>query len=273
MRFAICNEIFQGWSIEEVFAYAGQTGYHAVEIAPFTLANSVTEIPASERQRIRQAAAQNGIEIAGIHWLLVQPEGLYINHPDQDIRRRTADYFCALVDFCADLGGKVMVTGSPKQRNLLPGVSREQGWAWAVETFRPAVDRAEKRKITICLEPLAPAETNFINTAAEAIEFIEQVPSPNFKIILDVKAMWAETKPIPQIIRESWPRFAHFHANDKNLKGPGFGDVDFGPIAAALKETGYDGFVSVEVFKFEEGPEVIATRSLEYLRTVFAAQV
>jgi sugar phosphate isomerase/epimerase len=82
--------------------------------------------------------------------------------------------------------------------------------------------------------------------------------------------MCAETKPIPQIIRESAGRFEYFHANDANLKGPGFGDVDFTPIAAALREVGYDGIVSVEVFKFEEGAEVIATKSIEYLRRVFA---
>jgi sugar phosphate isomerase/epimerase len=55
------------------------------------------------------------------------------------------------------------------------------------------------------------------------------------------------------------------------LKGPGFGDVDFRPIAAALKEVGYKGVVSVEVFDFTEGSEVIATKSLEYLKRVFAA--
>ena len=90
------------------------------------------------------------------------------------------------------------------------------------------------------------------------------------KIILDVKAMCAESKLIPQIIRESSPHFAHFHANDKNLKGPGFGEVDFKPIAAALREVGYSGFVSVEVFNFDEGAETIATRSLDYLKGVFA---
>jgi sugar phosphate isomerase/epimerase len=241
-----------------------------VEIAPFTLANSVTDISATERQAMREAAARNQIEIAGIHWVLVKPEGLYINHPDSALRERTAKYFRDLVDFCADLGGKVMVVGSPKQRNVLPGVSREQAWEWAAATFRDAVARAEQREVTICFEPLAPAETNFINTASEALQFIQQVPSPRFKLILDVKAMCSEAKPIPQIIRESWPHFAHFHANDRNLKGPGFGDVDFKPIAAALKTTGYQGFVSVEVFNFDEGAEAIASRSLEYLQQAFA---
>jgi sugar phosphate isomerase/epimerase len=131
------------------------------------------------------------------------------------------------------------------------------------------VQRAEDRGVTICFEPLAPSETNFINTAEEALRFTRQFESRAMRIILDVKAMCSEGKAIPQIIRESAGGFAYFHANDRNLKGPGFGDVDFVPIAAALRDVGYEGYVSVEVFKFEEGPEVIATKSIEYLRRVF----
>jgi sugar phosphate isomerase/epimerase len=269
MKFAICNEIFQNWKLDDAFAHAAKAGYDAVEIAPFTIAKYVTEISAEQRGQIRDSAARAGIAICGIHWVLVNAEGMYLNHTDPAIRARTAKYFCDLVDFCADLGGKVIVVGSPKQRNLLPGVSAAQAWDYAAETFRDSVIRAEDRSVTICLEPLAPVETDFINTAADAIRFTEQFRSPNFQIILDVKAMCSESKPIPQIIRESWPHFAHFHANDKNLKGPGFGDVDFKPIAAALKEVGYNGFVSVEVFKFEEGPEVIAGKSIQYLKHIF----
>ena len=269
MRFAICNEIYQGWTLEDTFAHAAQLGYAGIEIAPFTLANSVTEISVAERQRIRELAARHQITIVGLHWLLVKPEGLYLNHSDAGIRTRTANYFVELVNCCADLGGTIMIVGSPKQRNVLDGVSFRQAWDWTAATFRDAVKCAEDRGVTICFEPLSPAETNFINTAAEAIEFVKPFNSPAFKIILDVKAMCSESKPIPQIIRESWPHFAHFHANDKNLKGPGFGDMDFKPIAATLRDVGYDGYVSVEVFKFEEGPEAIAGRSIEYLKQTF----
>jgi sugar phosphate isomerase/epimerase len=269
VKFAICNEIFRGWNVEDTLSWTAKAGYHAVEIAPFTLADSVTEIPAAARREIREGAKRNGIEIAGIHWVLVKPEGLYMNHPNPEIRCRTARYFCDLVDFCADVGGRVMVVGSPKQRNIMEGVTPTQAREWASDTFRDSVKRAQDRGVTICFEPLSPAETNFINTAADAIEFSHGLNSPNFKIILDVKAMCSESKPIPQIIRESWPHFGHFHANDKNLKGPGFGDVDYAPIAATLREVGYNGFVSVEVFNFDEGAEAIATRSLEYLRKHF----
>lgn len=269
MRFAICNEIFKDWKIDDVFTYCARIGYGAVEVAPFTLAKHVTDIPAAERRRIRESAARAGIAISGIHWVLVQAEGMHITSPEAATRERTARYFCDLADFCADLGGESIIVGSPKQRSLKPGVTTAQGLAWATEVFRPAVQVAERRGVTICLEPLPLEDTDFINSAAEAIGFTRGIASPNFKVILDVRAMSHEAKPVPQIIRESRGEFAYVHANDKNLKGPGFGDVDFHPIVAALRDSGYDGTVSVEVFKFDEGPEAIATRSLEYLRKVF----
>jgi len=270
MQFGICNEIFKDWKLEDTMVYARKTGYDALEIAPFTISKYVTDISAAVRREIRDAAARAQIGISGIHWVLVQTEGMHLNHPDASVRARTSAYLCELVDFCADLGGKIIVVGSPKQRLLMEGVSFAQAWDWATATFRDSVKQAAVRGVTLCFEPLAPAETNFINTAEEAIRFVRQHDSPHFRIILDVKAMCSEAKPIPQIIRESWPYLAYFHANDKNLKGPGFGEIDFKPIAAALRDVGYDGTVSVEVFKFEEGPEMIAARSLEYLRRAFA---
>ena len=270
MKFGICNETFQGWKIDDVLTYCARIGYDAVEVAPFTLAKYVTDIPAAERLRIRDAASRAGIAISGIHWVLVQAEGMYLTSAEAATRTRTADYFCDLVHFCADIGGKVIVVGSPKQRNLLPGVTLEQAWGWATEVFRPSVKIAAERGVTICFEPLPAEDTNFINTAADAVRFTRQLASPNFKVILDVRAMSWEDRPIPDIIRACKGEFAYVHANDRNLKGPGFGEIDFRPIAAALKETGYDGTVSVEVFKYDEGAEAIATKSLEYLKRVFA---
>ncbi|MBI3947461.1 MAG: sugar phosphate isomerase/epimerase [Armatimonadetes bacterium] len=271
MKFAICSEMFQGWKIDDVLEYAKRIGYDAVEVAPFTLADSVDDIPEADRRHLRERAAALGLEIAGIHWVLVSPEGLYINTPDQEVRERTARYFVSLTHYCADIGGKVIVVGSPKQRNVMEGATFDQAWKWAADTFRPAVKVAEERGVTICFEALAAPGTNFVNTAADAIRFVQQVPSPAFKIILDVKAMLSESKPIPEIIRDSAGWFRHFHANDANLKGPGMGDVDFHPIFRALKEVGYEGYVSVEVFDFSDGPETIASRSLEYMKRVWAA--
>ena len=81
------------------------------------------DITDTERSRIRKAADDAKIEIAGLHWLLVSPPGLYINHPDAEIREETRDYFLALINLCADLGGEVMVIGSPQQRNVMEPLS------------------------------------------------------------------------------------------------------------------------------------------------------
>ena len=269
MRLAICNEIFQGWTTEAVVDYCAKLGYDGLEIAPFTLAKTVGEISPPQRRQLRDAAARAGLGICGLHWLLARTEGLYLNHPDAAVQERTTRYLCELVDCCADLGGHILVLGSPQQRNILPGVTAQQAWDLATQTLAGVVRRAETQGVVICLEPLSPSETNFINSAAEAIRFAQQFNSAAMKIVLDVKAMCSESESIPRLISQSWPHFAHFHANDKNLKGPGFGEIDFGPIAAALNQVGYDGWVSVEIFKFEEGPETIASRSLTYLRRIF----
>ena len=270
MKFGICNEVFEGWSIDDSIRFVAETGYDAIEIAPFTLAQYVTQVPISERDRIRKLAVDNGIVISAIHWVLIKTEGLYMTHTDPVIRQRTSDYFCELVDFCSDLGAEKIVVGSPKLRNLLPGVSFEQALELARETFMPAVKHAEDKKVTICFEPLAPSETDFINTAEEATNFVGQFDSDSFKIILDVKAMCSELKSIPEIIKDSHPNFAYFHCNDANLKGPGFGEVDFLPIFKALKEVKYNGFASVEVFDFEEGAEKISKDSLNYMKEVLS---
>src|SRR5687767_3153969 len=157
MKFGICNEIFQDWKLEEAFAYASKVGYDLVEIAPFTIAKNVTEISATDRARIRIAAEKARIGISGLHWVLVQAEGMYLTHPDTEIRRKTAQYFVDLVECCADLGGTRIIVGSPKQRNVMEGVSYEQAWNWATETFRDSVKRAEDRGVVICFEPLAPS--------------------------------------------------------------------------------------------------------------------
>lgn len=269
MRFAICNEMFEGWAFEDVCREAGKAGYDGVEIAPFTLGKLANEVTSEECARMRSAAASYGIEIVGLHWVLAQTEGFYVNHPDAGVRRRTAGYIESLAELCAGLEGSVIVFGSPKQRSVHPELTRQQAWDYAVQTFKQAVPALESRGVVLCLEPLGPEETDFVNTANEAAQMIREIDSPSFRLLLDVKAMSTEGTPIPDLIRAHAGIVAHFHANDANRRGPGFGDTDFVPIAAALKEINYDGWVSVEVFDFSPDPVTIAARSMEYLRGAF----
>lgn len=267
MKFGICNEIFKDWNdIERTIEYVKGVGYDGLEIAPFTLAQYVTDIDQATRRRIVAKAAEVDLEILGIHWVLVGPEGLHINHPDKAVRDRTARYLVDLVHFCGDVGGKVIIFGSPKQRNVLDGVTYQQAFDWTAEAFLQAMPACDERGVTICMEQLTPQETNFCQTVEETVRFIDAVHHPRFRLLLDTKAMTTEKEDRATLIRKYASYLAHYHANDANLNGPGWGDVDFAPIFQALKEIDYQDYVSVEVFKFEPGPEAIATRSLEYMK-------
>jgi sugar phosphate isomerase/epimerase len=267
IRLGICNELFEGWELDRVCRTVKALGYDGIELAPFTLAPLITDLPAGRRQEIRRMAEDAGLATIGLHWLLAKTEGLHLTSPDPVVRRRTGDYLVALAEATRDLGGTLMVFGSPKQRDLPPGVGHDQAVEYAVEVFRGVMTRLAAAGVDLCFEPLAPSDTNFVNTCAQAMDLVERVGHPNFKLHMDVKAQSSETgATVPELIRRYAPVAGHFHAQDVNLRGPGMGDVDFGPILKALVDSGYDRWVSVEVFDFSPGAEETARQSIACLR-------
>jgi sugar phosphate isomerase/epimerase len=266
MRYAICNETFVGWDHADICATAVRLGYTGLEMAPFTLAPRITDVPADQRRTLRRQAEDAGVPIIGLHWLLAKTEGFKVTAPDPAVRQRTADYLGALARCCRDLGGDLMVFGSPQQRRIPPGHTREQAAEFALDTFRRSLPVIADNGVRVCLEPLAAPEADFLNTCAEAVDLLDRIDHPNFVLHLDVKAMSSEKEPIPDLIREHAARTGHFHANDRNLRGPGFGDTDFRPIFRALRESRYSGWVSVEVFDYAPDPETIARESIRYMR-------
>lgn len=269
VKFSICNELFKGWSLPEVFSCIRKLGYHAVELAPFTLTDDVRKIPISKREAIRGLANQNGLEVAGLHWLLVKPEGLHINHPNPEVRQRTVEYLKCLGVFCRDLGGRILVFGSPRQRLVLPNVTYEDAWEWTVEAFKDCAEYLSDYDVILCIEPLRNELTNFITTIEEALKLIDEVAKPNFKLILDVYFMSGAGRPIKDQIILGAKHLRHFHANDDNKGGPGFGSVDYREVADALRQVKYSGYVSVEVLRDENDPVYVASKSLETLRKFF----
>ncbi len=263
-RYAICNETFEGWDHGRVCRFVAGLGYTGLEIAPFTLAPRITDVSAARRRELRRQAEECGLTILGLHWLLAKTEGLQLTSPDEATQRRTADYLVELARCCRDLGGDILVFGSPGQRRIPAGETREQAAEHAVDTFRRAAPGLAAAGVRLCLEPLSPPEADFLNAAAEAIELLERLDHPSFQLHLDVKAMSTDG-PAPELIRRHARRTGHFHANDVNRRGPGFGTTDFVPIFQALKDTAYSGWVSVEVFDYSPDAETIARESLRYM--------
>ncbi len=273
MKFATCNEPWRETPIEEVFKTARKIGFSGVEIAPFTIADNVNDITATKRAEIVKAAADEGIEIVGLHWLLVSPKGLHITTPDDGIRAKTVDYIKALVNFCGDLGGKVMIHGSPQQRNVEPPTTPEEAWKRACDVFAAVAPTCEQRGVTLCIEALAPKETNFIQTAAEAAKMADEIGSPGIDIMLDTKAMASMPDGVLGTTRQFGGRCRHYHVNEACGKGIGMPlgpeDGEPTPLAealATLKANGFGGWVSAEPFDYNPDPTTVAETAYKALK-------
>ena len=272
MKFAICNEMFEGMPFEHVCKYVSSCGYDGIEIAPFTFDADPSRISKSVARAIGKTARDSGLELIAMHWLLAKPTGsmaMHLTTCDKIVRQRTIAFAQRLARLCSAMGAKVMVWGSPKQRDIAGHDDVVDATERAIDGVRAVCEVAGPLGVTVAMEPLGPSETNFLQFAGDTVDFIRRVDHPACRLHLDVKAMCQETQSIPEVIRDHSAHLAYFHANDANLKGPGAGDTDFVPIARALRDVHYEGYVSVEVFDYSPDPQSIARESIKYLKQAF----
>jgi D-psicose/D-tagatose/L-ribulose 3-epimerase len=268
MRISLCNEVIRELPFEQQCEFAKKVGYDGLEIAPFTLGDEPHLLSADRRAAARRAAADAGIAITGLHYLMLAPKGLSITSSDTAQRARTVEVMRRLCDLCADLGGRVLVHGSPAQRQLEPG-REDDGRKWGAECFAAVAEAAEAAGVTYCVEPLAAADTPFVNTVEQAAAIVRSIGSPVVRTMVDCSAAGrTETTPIPELLRQWLPTglIAHVHLNDPNRRGPGEGVLRFGPILRALEAGGYDGMAAIEPFIYEPDGPACAARAIGYVR-------
>jgi sugar phosphate isomerase/epimerase len=271
MKIALCNEVLQPMPFARQCEWAAAVGYDGIEVAPFTLSDEPHVMIPQERAAVRRAAADAGIAITGLHWLLLTPKGLSITSPDAAVRARTVEVMRRLIDFCADVGGSVLVHGSPGQRTIAPGETRETAIERARDSFGQVAEDAERAGVIYCIEPLATTETPVINTLAEAVAIVDAVRSPALRTMIDTSAAGRmEEVPLAALIDRWLPtgRIAHVQVNDPNRRGPGEGELLFAPVFAALKRHDYAGVVAVEPFKYVPDGQACAARAIGYLRGI-----
>ena len=269
MMISLCNEVVRELDFAAQCALAKGLGYDGLEIAPFTLSDAPDRLPAARRAEVRRIAADHGVAITGLHYLLLAPAGLSITSPEEPVRTRTIEVMRALIELCAELGGKVLVHGSPKQRLIGPGQRRDEALAHAKECFAAIANDAEQAGVIYCIEPLAPPEAELINTVEEAAAIVDEIGSPAVRTMIDTcAAARSERAPIPELIGRWLPtgHVAHVHLNDPNRRAPGQGELRFGPILAALEAQGYAGICSIEPFVYEPDGATCAARAIGYVR-------
>jgi D-psicose/D-tagatose/L-ribulose 3-epimerase len=273
-RLALCNEVLAPWPFERQCEYASALGYHGLEVAPYTLQADPLQITAAQARQWAAIASDHGLQISGLHWLLVAPPGLSISHPDAAVRARTVQAIEWLIQLCAWLGGSYLVHGSPAQRSPQPGQSVNDALAHATECWHAAGECAARFGVTYCIEPLARDQTSVVNTLEQSLAIVRAAGLPHLKTMLDTSSAGAtEVEPLPALIDRLWPSgdLVHVQLNDRNRRGPGQGEDRFAPILAALKRQGYGGWLAMEPFDYVPDGPACAAHSIGYVRGLLEA--
>lgn len=269
MKFTLCNEVLKNLPLPEQCRFAAEMGYSGLEIAPFTLAEDPTRMTMRDIASVRHIVEDHGLRVTGLHWLLVAPEGLSITDPAPEMRRRTGDVLAALVDLCAELGGRVLVHGSPKQRRL--GDDPVRGRATALAHLASAGARARKAGLTYCLEPLSADESDFINLVSDAVALVQDADEPGLRTMIDTgHALRGEAEGLADLAARWLPTgmIAHFQFNDSNRRGPGQGADTFGPFLHQIVTAGWPHPLAIEPFVYSPDGPTTAAQSIGHLRGI-----
>lgn len=269
-RYSICSEIFKDWSLPDTCRLAHSLGYTGIEVAPFMWGESIDEISSSQRAEYRRVIEEEGLICSGIHWLLVTPRGLHLTTNNASLREKSWSFLGRLIDFCGDLGGPVMILGSPYQRDARDGWSVEEACGRLAEGLAGLAPRAAERRVTLLMEAVSSQETNVVTTLEAAVSIVDSVGHPNVQTMFDFHNAADQGGDFLGLPEKYFDKIRHVHVNEVDGRHPGTGLLDFSRVLQLMKGRDYGGWVSLEVFDFEAGPERIARESIDFLKSVEA---
>jgi sugar phosphate isomerase/epimerase len=250
--------VFSG-SLVEGFAHAARLGFDAVELFP-TLAEDL------DAREVKRLTEKHELKISavgsGAGWVRHK---LRLTDPDATIRRRARDFVSGIVDLAGSFGAPAII-GSMQGR-WGEGVSRDQAIAWLAEALEQLGPRAYAHAVPLLYEPLNRYETNLFNRVDEALAFLKTLRTQNIQLLCDLFHMNIEESGIAAALRLAGPKLGHVHFADSNRCAVGMGHLDMKPIMAALREIGYAGYLSAEIFPLPN-EEAAAEQTIKSFRSL-----
>lgn len=274
MKLALCNEVLRDRPFAEQCRLAAAIGCTGLELAPFTLTEDPTTLGEAQAAECRRIAADHGLAVSSLHWLLVQPAGLSLTTHDDALRARTIALLERLIDFAAACGAAVLVHGSPAQRSPQAGQSVAEALARCEDAWAQLGQRAQAAGVVYCIEPLSRAETPVLNTLGEAAALVDRVGSPALRTMFDLSAASQAEAQAPADVLARYlgsGHVAHVQLNDRNRCGPGQGNTPVAPVLRVLHAAGYRGWIALEPFDYAPEPLACAAASAAYVRGAWEA--
>jgi D-psicose/D-tagatose/L-ribulose 3-epimerase len=253
-------------------------GFDSVEIA----LENAADIDADE---VKKALDENGL-VCGSLCAAMGP-GRDFRGSDEDQQGAMA-YLKSIIDVMPQLGCSILagpLYSTVGRAEPVEESDYEQQWQTVVKHLKTLSQYAECKGVKLAIEPLNRYETDFINTAAQALQMIKDVDSPALLLHLDTYHMNIEEKDPAHAILMADTKLGHFHACGSDRGTPGGDQTGWNKIVAALQAVNYNGGVVIESFtkdvkviakaasiwrKFEPSQEAIAIKGMQFLKGAFA---
>jgi D-psicose/D-tagatose/L-ribulose 3-epimerase len=182
--------------------------------------------------------------------------------PDAKTRAAGVAAMKATLESCQALGAKTLCGPYHSAIGEFTGSGpTADEWKWGVESVRATAENAAKCAVTLGLEYINRFECYFLNTAADTVRFVREVNHPNCRMMYDTFHANIEEKDTAAAIRACAPYTVHVHISENDRSTPGQGHVNWSQTFAALKETGYDGWMVIEAFGLAL-PEIAAATKI-----------
>jgi D-psicose/D-tagatose/L-ribulose 3-epimerase len=270
------------------FAWTTQLNSTHLDLFPSMRAHGIEgfEIPMFDPAHLDTTALRRAFEANDLECTVcaILPAGINPIGADAGERKKAAAHLLRSIETAAEIGARRM--GGPLYAPIgyLPGRRRTpEEWLWAVECIQSLGDALDRYDMSLAIEPVNRSETFFMNTAADANAFCDDVAHARVGVLIDTFHANIEEKNIAAAVRSAGPRLAHLHASENDRGLLGSGHVDFRAIVAALKDIGYDGYLMIEGFGYSAAeknslgalwgdlnvtPEDIAFQGAAYLRSL-----
>jgi sugar phosphate isomerase/epimerase len=269
VKLATSNIALSSYDHIEQLQHLAGFGLDGLEVAPSRVWRDTWKgLTPGQVTAYRKEIENAGLCVVGLHSLFYdQPElGLF---QGPDTRSRTLDFMEHLSKLCRDLDGRILTYGGGRKRGELP---LESAFIESEAFFSELIPRIEGHGTIFCFEPLAPQDSDFINSVYESIRLVKALNHPSLRVQLDAKALVATGELNIEVFQAAAPYLIHVHANEPDLGVLGTsGNIDHQTMAELLTKIGYDGYVSIEQKMIgADNPLQELKRSVEILRSLYS---
>lgn len=263
-----CYSSFPVWvpayPLEEVIKRLSSIGYDGMEIGCAAPHAWPDYLNAEKRKEIKDLMDKNNIKASSL--LPAPGGGPGANPASSTIEERnwTVKHYKDVVDLASDFGASTVLYVAGWR---IYGTSQEEAWKNSLESLKSIAEYAKTKNITICVEPTS-ADSNLIETADDALLLMEQSGMDNVKVMFDTYHALYRNEVPSDYVYAMGKNLKHIHLSDYDRLAPGQGGMDFLPVLQALKDIGYDGYVTMEVGFSSRAvhPDSTARLALEHLK-------